>query len=175
MNAIERDNLTDEVFALTAADGTTLHGRQWIPEDPIAMVCLIHGLGEHCGRFDHVARFLCKSGIAVYGMDLRGHGRSPGKRGHARCQNLWDDVEALMKHARLSQLDLPIFLYGHSWGGNIVSNFLLRRNASEVRGAILSSPWLKLSFEPKTVEKMLGQVMANIYPSFTQSNGLAGR
>ena len=53
-----------------------------------------------------------------------------------------------------------------------MSNFLLRRNASEVQGAILSSPWLRLSFEPKTIEKILGRVMAKINPSFTQKNGL---
>ena len=110
--------------------------------------------------------------VVSLGIDHRGHGKSPGTRGHARCQNLWEDVESLMKHARLNHLDLPIFLYGHSWGGNIVSNYLLRKNVSEVRGAILSSPWLQLSFEPKKIELVLGRVMEKIYPAFTQSNGL---
>ena len=172
MDSVSNPIIKDESFALSTLDGKSLYGRSWVPDDPVAIVCLFHGLGEHIGRYDHVARFLCQTGIAVYGIDHRGHGKSPGKRGHARCQNLWDDVESLMKYARLNHLDAPIFLYGHSWGGNIVSNFLLRRNVSEVRGAILSSPWLQLSFEPKKIERVLGQVMTKIYSGFTQSNGL---
>jgi alpha-beta hydrolase superfamily lysophospholipase len=164
--------LTTTDFALTTADGKELFGKQWVPQEPMSVVCLVHGLGEHIGRFDHVAKHLNQAGIAVYGIDQRGHGRSPGKRGHARCSNLWDDVESLMKHARLLHLDLPLFLYGHSWGGNIVSNFLLRKNSSEIRGAVLSSPWLKLSFEPSKFELMIGKWMAKVYPAFTKSNGL---
>ena len=77
-----------------------------------------------------------------------------------------------MKYARLHFLDVPLFLYGHSWGGNIVSNFILRRSSSEIHGAILSSPWLKLSFEPSKAEQLMARLMSKIYPSFTQSNGL---
>jgi alpha-beta hydrolase superfamily lysophospholipase len=164
--------LTGTEFILTAADGKNLYTKSWTPEKPLALVCLVHGLGEHVGRYEHVAQQLNRSGIAVYGIDLRGHGHSPGKKGHASCQDLWDDVESLMKHARLSHLDVPLFLYGHSWGGNIVSNFLLRRNSGEIRGAILSSPWLKLSFEPARMKLLMAQWLSGIYPSLTQANDL---
>ena len=163
---------TEREFELVALDGKEIYGRSWVPSDPLASVCLIHGLGEHIGRYHHVARHLNKSGIALYGMDLRGHGHTTGKRGHARCQDLWDDIESLMKHARLSFLDIPLFLYGHSWGGNIVSNFVLRRHSSEIQGVILSSPWLELSFQPTKAEQLLARWMSKIYPAFTQSNGL---
>ncbi len=140
----------------------------------MALVCLIHGLGEHIGRYQQLAHHLNKSGIALYGIDLRGHGHNRGTRGHARCGDVWDDVESLMKHARLSFLDVPLFLYGHSWGGNIVSNFVLRRNSSEIHGIVLSSPWLKLSFEPSNAELKLARFMSKVYPAFTKSNGLEG-
>lgn len=164
---------TGEEFKLIATDGKPLYGMSWTPRDPLAAVCLIHGLGEHIGRYHHVAQHLNNSGVALFGIDLRGHGHNPGKRGHAKCQDLWDDVESLMKHARLCFLDIPLFLYGHSWGGNIVSNFVLRRSSSEIHGAVLSSPWLKLSFQPSKAEQLLARIMSRIYPSFTQSNGLS--
>ena len=163
---------TGKEFGLIALDGKTLYGKAWVPQDPLAMVCLIHGLGEHIDRYDHVARHLNHSGIALFGIDLRGHGHNEGKKGHARCQDLWDDIESLMKHARLLFLDVPLFLYGHSWGGNIVSNFVLRRNSSEIQGVILSSPWLKLYFEPSSAEMTLAKLMSKVFPSFTRSNGL---
>lgn len=164
--------MSNKEFKLNTSDRKKLYGRAWVPHNPIATVCMIHGWGEHIGRYDHVARHLNQSGIAVYGIDLRGHGRSPGKRGHARCYRLWNDLESLMKHARLQHLDVPLFLYGHSWGGNIVGNFLLRRNSSEIRGSVLSSPWIKLSFEPSKLQLLLGRWMSRIYPAFTQTNDL---
>ena len=119
-----------------------------------------------------MANHLNLADIAVYGIDQRGHGRSKGKKGHAQSRLLWDDVESLLKEARLRHLDLPMFLYGHSWGGNVVSNFLIRRYSSEITGAVLSAPWLTLSFEPNPMELKLGKWMSAIYPSFTQKNKL---
>jgi len=164
--------LSGTEFNLIAEDGNPLVGLCWVPAEPRAVVCLIHGLGEHIGRYDHVARHLNGSEIAVYGIDQRGHGRNPGKKGHASCRCLWDDVESVMKEARLRHLDLPMFLYGHSWGGNIMINYLLRRNSSEVKGAVLSSPWLQLSFEPTSWQLTLGRWISKIYPGFIQANGL---
>lgn len=159
-------------FRLEVAEDKKLYGKCWVPRDPLAVVCLVHGWGEHIGRYEHVANHLNKSGIVVYGIDLRGHGHNPGKKGHAKSQDLWDDVESLMKYARLRHLDTPLLLYGHSWGGNIVSNFLLRRNSAEIRGVVLSSPWLKLSFEPTRFQVLLAKWMSGVYPAFTQSNEL---
>jgi len=163
-------SLTGTEFKLAAADGKNLYAKSWVPPDPLALVCLIHGWGEHLGRYEQVAGHLNRSGIALYGIDLRGHGHNQGKKGHAGSQDLWDDVESLMKHARLHHLDLPLFLYGHSWGGNIVVNFILRRNSGEITGAILNSPWLKLSFEPTRMQLLTAKWMSAIYPAFTQSN-----
>ena len=159
-------------FKLTTSDGKYLHGKSWEPDPVDAVVCLAHGLGEHISRYDHLAHHFCKSGIAVYGTDQRGHGNNPGTRGHAKSHLVWDDLEALMKYARMQHLDVPLFLYGHSWGGNIVANFLLRKSSDEIQGAVLSSPWLKLSFEPSQGQLLLAKLMSRIFPSLTQANGL---
>ena len=158
---------------MLASDGNELHSYSWIPEnEPKAVICLIHGLGEHAGRYQWVADFLNQNGFAVYSYDQRGHGRSPGKRGHARYENLLEDIESLLMLARVRHLDTPIFLYGHSWGGNLVSNYILNRPTNELIGSVLTSPWLKLSHEPGGFQLKLAKLMARLYPSFTQSNGL---
>ena len=158
---------------IIASDGLELMGYSWIPDDePKAVVCLIHGLGEHAGRYNWVAQFFNQNGLAVYAYDQRGHGRSPGKRGHARYEHLLEDIESLLKVARSTHLEAPIFLYGHSWGGNLVSNYILKRPTGELAAAVLTSPWIKLSFEPNGFQLKLGKMMAKFYPSFTQANGL---
>ncbi len=159
-------------FQFITRDGKTLHGKAWIPQEIRAVICLVHGLGEHSGRYTQLAEHLNLHGYALYGYDQRGHGKSEGTRGHARQEDLWDDVETIMKTARAEHLDLPLVLYGHSWGGNVVANFLLRRRVTEVKAAILSSPWLNLSFEPPAWKIRLGKMVAGIWPSLTQSNSL---
>lgn len=159
-------------FELISNDGLELYGKAWVPADTRAVVCLVHGLGEHIGRYQHVAHHFNSQGLAIYGCDQRGHGRSPGKRGHARQEQLWNDVETLMKKARSDHLDLPMFLYGHSWGGNIAANFVLRRDTRELQAVVLTSPWLALSFQPPVWQVKLARMMAGIAPSFTQSNQL---
>ncbi|MGI9543153.1 MAG: lysophospholipase [Cyclobacteriaceae bacterium] len=158
---------------ISASDGNELQGYSWVPKsEPKAVVCLIHGLGEHAGRYQWVADFLNQNGLALYSYDQRGHGRSPGKRGHARYESLLEDIESLLMLARVNHLDAPIFLYGHSWGGNLVSNFILQKPTNELTAAVLTSPWLKLSHEPNGFQLKLAKLMAKIFPSFTQSNGL---
>jgi alpha-beta hydrolase superfamily lysophospholipase len=83
-----------------------------------------------------------------------------------------DDTESLLKEARLSNFDTPLFLYAQSTGGTIVSNYLIQRNPQEVRGAILSSPWLDLAFEPPKSKVRLAKIGGRLFPSLTQDNEL---
>lgn len=162
-----------EEFSIISRDGTQLQGYEYLVSDPKAMVCLIHGLGEHAGRYEHVAQFFCENQICFYIIDLRGHGQSEGKRGHSSSFDaMLDDIEELMMYARSEFNDLPMFLYGHSLGGNLVSNYCLLRNTNELKGAIVSSPWMTLSQEPPAWKVSLAKKVAGIWPSFTQSNGL---
>ncbi|UXX80638.1 lysophospholipase [Reichenbachiella carrageenanivorans] len=162
-----------ENFILTAKDGTSLIGREWLVEKPVSAICMVHGLGEHIGRYEHVAEFFNAHQISFYATDLRGHGKSEGKRGHTPSHEmLLDDLEELLMYARAEYNDLPIYLFGHSLGGNIVTNYVLRKNTNELVGAIISSPWLALAFEPAPFQMKLAKFFSRFLPSLTQSNGL---
>lgn len=162
-----------ENFTLTAKDGKSLYGGEWLVENPKAAICLVHGLGEHIGRYEHVAEFLNANQISFFTTDLRGHGQSEGKRGHTPSHDmLLDDVEELLMYARAEYNDLPLFLYGHSLGGNIVTNYVLKKNTNELAGAIISSPWLQLAFEPPSFQIKLAKFFSGIFPALTQPNGL---
>ena len=142
-------------------------------ETPKAVVCLLHGHGEHIGRYDHVMSSLAKNGIASVGLNLRGHGHSEGKRGHITSINqVLDDVEEGLKLARVNFLDLPLFLFGHSYGGCIALSYVLKKPLNELTGFIASSPWLELAFEPPKWKTQLGEVLAKTLPSLTLKSEL---
>lgn len=91
---------------------------RWEPDQPPkAVVCLIHGLGEHSGRYAHVAAKLCDAGYAVTAIGLRGHGRSSGRRGHIPIDVAHDDVDRLLADVKVRYAGLARFLYGHSLEG----------------------------------------------------------
>lgn len=162
-----------EHFNLTAKDGTSLIGYEWLVDEPKAVICMVHGLGEHMGRYDHVAAHFNAQAISFFGFDLRGHGLSEGKRGHTPSFDiLLDDIEEMLMYARAEYNDAPIFLYGHSLGGNLVTNYILRKNINELQGAIISSPWLKLAEEPPKSKVKLARLMNGLWPSFSESNQL---
>lgn len=155
-----------------ASDGLTLYARGWAPAAPKAVVCLIHGHGEHVGRYEHVAAALGGAGYALLGFDLRGHGKSGGPRGHTPSYDaLLDDIGMFLAQIDERYPTLPRFLYGHSMGGNLVINYALRRRPA-VRGVIATGPWLELAFQPPAVQVTLGKLMNRLLPSFTQESGL---
>jgi alpha-beta hydrolase superfamily lysophospholipase len=160
-------------FELNALDGLKLHGRKWAPEStPGAMVCLVHGLGEHCGRYDHVAEALNGAGFALMAFDLRGHGLSEGKRGHAKSYTvIMDDIFQLVETAKEQYPGVPVFLYGHSLGGNLVIHYALRRLPT-LTGIIATSPLFRPAVKPPAWKIRLLQAMYSVWPSLTVSNGL---
>ena len=165
--------MTTHTLSLTATDGHQLHGKSWLPDSsPKAVLVMIHGFYEHLGRYEHVATHFVNAGWVVYAIDQRGHGKTKGKRGHANFMQLFDDVETLLMQVRSDYTSLPIVLFGHSWGGCVVSNFLLRKPTGELTAAILSSAWLRLKLIPPKGKEVLGKMMAKLWPSLTISNKL---
>jgi alpha-beta hydrolase superfamily lysophospholipase len=160
-------------LTLKTRDGLTLRGVSWAPDGEVrGAVCLVHGHGEHVRRYGHVAAALNRAGYALMGFDLRGHGRSDGVRGHTPSyDHLMDDIEDMLGAVSARFAGAPLFLYGHSMGGNLVLNYGLRRKP-DVRGVIATGPWLRLAFEPPAVQVTLGRLMNRIYPGFVQSSGL---
>jgi alpha-beta hydrolase superfamily lysophospholipase len=129
-------------------------------------------MGEHSGRYTHLANRLTQAEYSLITFDLRGHGKSPGPRGHTPSYKaLMLDISSLLKAANRQFPPLPCFLYGHSLGGNLVLNYALRHKP-QIKGVITTGPWLRLAFEPPAFKVILGQIMNKIWPSFPQISGL---
>ena len=131
-----------------ARDGKTVFARGWAPDnedDVQAVIVLVHGKGEHSGRYRHLGDNFTADGIAVLAFDQLGHGLTEGKRGHADSyEELMDGIDRLLEEANARHPGKPIFLYGHSMGGNIMINYVLRRQP-QLTGAVATGPWLKLA------------------------------
>ncbi len=136
-------------FILNSADGLKLQGQGWDPETEVkAVVCLIHGHGEHSGRYDHVAAAFNNAGFALLAFDLRGHGRSEGRRGHApNYPALMADMAQLLETAKQRYPARPVFLYGHSLGGNLAIHYTLCMKP-HLSGVIATAPLLRLAAAP---------------------------
>ncbi len=176
-------------FTRRSPDNLEFDFQGWQPETSSrAVVCLVHGLGEHTGRYAHVAAVLNDAGYAVLGFDLRGHGKSGGKRGHTPTYDtLMDDIAHLLDEAATRYPGLPRFLYGHSLGGNLVINYALRRcsfatdtvtlSAAEqsrrVSGVIATSPGLRVANPLPPLQVTLAKVMNKLQPGMQMANGLA--
>lgn len=158
------------------SNGIPIHAGYFAPRTVKGVVVLVHGFGEHSGRYvDSVMPALGKAGLAIVAYDNFGHGKSGGKRGH--CPNykaLLDLLDEIVSKAKSKFNNLPLFLYGHSMGGNLVLNYALRKN-SEIAGIIASSPYLRLGFEPPKWKMVLGKVLLNLWPSITMPAGLDPR
>src|SRR3972149_10091478 len=99
-------------------DNLVMYAQVWQPPGAVkAVVCLVHGLGEHIGRYPHVGAALSEKGFALAGFDLRGHGKSQGRRGHAPSLNVYfDDIDFFLEQVAERFHGSPCFLYGHSLG-----------------------------------------------------------
>ncbi|CAN7367781.1 lysophospholipase [Polaromonas sp. LjRoot131] len=177
----------------TARDGENLALYEW-PLDawademgphappPRAVVLLVHGLGEHALRYDHVARQLMEWGFAVRAYDQRGHGESGGARGVLpQDSTLLDDLAEVVDDTRLrcmrmlresaapESAQLPIVLLGHSLGGLVVSRFV-SLGIRPVDGLVMSSPALDAGLGP--LQKLLLAFMPKLAPNLCVGNGL---
>lgn len=156
-----------------ATDGLDLFFRRWEPDEkPKAVICLIHGLGEHSGRYEHVAQAMTNAGFAFCAFDLRGHGRSGGKRGHFGSLDLvLEDIDLLRGEAKNCFPNLPEFLYGHSLGGILTLYYILKRNP-ELTGVIATSSGLHTSLEEQKGKLLLTKILGAIAPELSLPTGL---
>ncbi len=163
--------MVHDEFDFMTGDGLKLYGQSWLPDnDCDCITCVIHGLGDHSGRYTHFADIMIQHNIGVFTMDLRGHGRSEGKNGHAPDYSyLLSDVELLVIEIRKRYLDIPIILFGHSLGGQIVANFILRHKSSEIAGAILSASWFRLGSQPPKLPHDLSRIISKFLPTLSFS------
>lgn len=155
-------------FSIKAKDELQLYAKCWAPDsEPKAVVCLIHGLGEHCGRYVHVAKALTEADYAVLAFDLRGHGKSGGKRGHAPSSEAFlEDIDCLFAQAEQRYPAKPRFLYGHSLGGLLVLFYTLRRKP-QLEGVVSTSPGLHSPLIEQKSKVIFAKLMAAILPTMT--------
>jgi acylglycerol lipase len=148
-----------------------LFERAWEPEgDPRAVVALVHGLGEHSGRYEHVAERLTGAGLAVRAIDLRGHGRSPGPRGDTRFGPAVADLEALVR--RCGERGAPVLVYGHSLGALIAALWLVREPAPPVAGAVLSAIGLHSALREQAVKVRAARALGRVLPRVRVKSGI---
>nr|WP_315464898.1 lysophospholipase [uncultured Rhodoferax sp.] len=158
----------------TASDGENLAVQDWPLEPgvtPRGVVLIVHGLGEHAGRYDHVAQQLNAWGFAVRGYDQYGHGESGGLPGSLPTdQRLLDDLADIIDSTRARMApDTPLILLGHSMGG-LVAGRLVSLGMREVDGLIMSSPALNAGMN--AFQKLLVAVLPKVAPDLRVGNGL---
>ncbi len=125
-------------------EGRTLFRRAWIPERIDQVLLLVHGLGEHSGRYEGIGRWFAERNTAVHAFDHQGHGRAQGRRGHLRrFGHLLDDLEDVLNTVQSEHPGLRVFPIGHSMGGLVVTEFL-RDRKPPVAGAVTSGAALAL-------------------------------
>lgn len=165
--------MNETIFDFQTFDGLTLLGREWRPEERArAVVGLIHGLGEHCSRYSHVAERFAKEQIALIAFDLRGHGRSEGQRGDAPSFDAYmQDLDRFMQQIEARFDKTPCLLYGHSMGGLLLLNYLIRRQL-KILGAVSSAGGLHTPLTQQRVKLALVQTLSRLTPKFAIASGL---
>jgi len=156
-----------------SSDGVSIFTQTWQPQSkPRAIVCIIHGLGEHSSRYEHVAHYYQDHNYLVTAMDLRGHGRSGGQRGHSPSfEIVLTDLAQFISQIENTYPGLPVFMYGHSLGGLLTINFALR-NLNHVKGFIVTSPNLAIAQKVAPWKLTLGKIFYSLLPTLSMPSGL---
>lgn len=159
---------------IQSKDGQKLYVQGWEPDGkPRGVVVLMHGLGEHTGRYTHVAEALTKAGYALAGFDLRGHGRTPGLRGYAPSfQAILQDFDALLALLRQRYGEqVSYFQYGHSLGGVLTVAYHLYAQP-KVAGLVITAPGFASPVLEQKGKVMLVKVLGSLLPRMIIDTGL---
>lgn len=155
-------------------DGLDVYAQGWNPATlpPAAVVCLVHGIGEHTLRYLNIAEAFTKEGYGLFGADLRGHGNSGGIRGHfPSAEAVIRDIDLLIGQAKRLYPGIPLILYGHSLGGILVLYYGLREKP-DVTGIIAASPGLRTALEEQPLKVMAARILGTLVPKLTIPTGL---
>ncbi len=146
-------------------NGANIYYQHWQPKsDPKAILLIVHGIGEHSGRYLNVVNYFVPRGFAVYGLDHIGHGKSDGTRMFVeRFSDFTEPLKAYFDMIQSWQPGKPVFIVGHSMGGLIGSVYLLEHQ-DELKGAVLSAPAVKVADNISPVTIMMGKALSAILP-----------
>jgi len=145
--------------------GSRIYRQSWLPDgEPRAVLLMVHGLGEHCGRYSNVVNYLVPLGYALYGLDHVGHGKSEGAREYIeRFEDFTDTLDTCRAMVKQAQPGKPLILYGHSLGGLISTCYLLDHQ-TEFAGAILSAPLSRVPENVSATTILMGRVLSRVAP-----------
>lgn len=170
--------LTQTEGTFVGANGLSLYYQVWRPARALSgVVVLVHGLGEHSSRYAAIAADFTQAGYAVYAFDNQGHGRSEGQRGHIESwQDYRENLRAFLQLVRQRQPQTPLFLMGHSLGGLIVLDYVLRyADAPEVeqlRGLIVSAPPIRPVGVAKPYRVAIARLLSGLFPRLALKVGI---
>jgi alpha-beta hydrolase superfamily lysophospholipase len=159
----------------SACDSLELYHQAWLPDgEPKAVFVVVHGYGEHSGRYLNPVNYFVPRGLALYAYDLRGHGKSPGPRGHiVHFDEYLADTNAFLKLVQQLNPGHKLFLLGHSLGGLIVSAYVENYPTDDLSGLIMSSAFLGFRMQVPAVKAAVGRVMSSLMPALTMKNDLS--
>jgi len=145
--------------------GARIYHQCWLPEsEPKAVLMIVHGLGEHSGRYVNLVNHFIALGFAVYGMDHPGHGKSDGARKYVdRFEDFIANVKSYFDRIQGWQAGKPVFLVGHSMGGLISAAYLLDHQDG-LKGAILSGPSVKIPGNILPIMVFIGKMLDALIP-----------
>ncbi len=169
--AVSATGVSESTARAPAADGTMLHLRHWTPAgDPWASVLIVHGIGEHSGRYERTGRLMSEAGLEVEAFDLRGHGLSDGRRVYvSRWDDFLDDVEVRL--TALRRPERPLVLFGHSMGALIALTYACSdRPAPDL--LVLSAPPLR-AIVPAW-QRAAAPILGRVAPTVVLDNPIRG-
>ncbi len=150
---------------LSAPDGTQLVYDAFESAQPRAAVLVLHGWSDHAGRWREVGERLRDAGLAAYLLDLRGHGRSGGRRGHlSRFSQLLGDLQAFRRVVRLRTAG-PQVVFGLSFGGLVALRYLETQPSDPITAGVICCPWLGLAFRPPLWKLVGARLLADLWPT----------
>ena len=159
-------------FTIQISDNQLL-GTHYLNPNAIAQIIIIHGFGEHQGRYIHVAQEFLDDGFGVFTIDLSGHGKSDGKRGDILSMDQYiEELRRCIQHVKDFDSNLPLYLMGHSMGGLVCATYALKIKQNQLAGLILSSPWFKLAIKPNPIRVALAKVFVIIGVNMAQKSNI---
>lgn len=157
---------------LKTENGLSLFYRRWPGEAKRPVLLFVHGMNEHSGRYTNPVEYFRRLGYTIYAYDQRGHGKSGGPRAHAdRFARLLGDLDHVLRFIRDKEGSKPLFIVGHSFGGQVVLNYAIR-HPDGIAGIITSSANIKLAMPIPTLKKKLGLLASHFVPQLPVPSGL---
>jgi acylglycerol lipase len=160
---------------IASADGTKLSYRAWPKADAEVTFAVVHGLGDHARRYERFAQAMTRYGFGTFAVDLRGHGKSAGRRGHVASWSQWtDDVAAFVAHVE-GIAGGEVVPVGHSFGGVALLSTVIAGKLTNTRRFIVSNPALRLKVPVPGWKVRFGKAASVLAPKLTLENGVDAR